>query len=167
VCLIILLYDFFWYKQAPSHKLNMFRGFLVLKTQYFGSFGCCLSSIFTETGHIIQKRLAGTQRKPVLTNRRKITHGAVYANMAQLISLCCAALPPNGQLAYWYSGRLPVYTCRSAVRFLGILFRLSSFSILPFIRNIPLIQFNANLVIICICSSDFNPLYIRIEGRRT
>ena len=62
-----------------------------------------------------KKRLTATRRKPVLTNRRAITHGACVIATLTWCSLyqCFAALPPNGQLAYWYSGRLPVY--RSAV----------------------------------------------------
>jgi len=83
---------------------------------------------------VCKKRLAGTRRKPVFT---MITHGAwrcIYTLTWCSLYQFFAALPPNGQLAYWYSCHLPVY--RSVVWFLGcviiyfkILFCLSSFSI--------------------------------------
>jgi len=47
---------------------------------------------------------------------------------------CFAALPPNGQLAYWYCSRLPVY--RSAVRFLGLIIVLWNFVPFKFAFNI-------------------------------
>ena len=61
----------------------------------------------------IKKRLTGARLKPVV-NRRAITHGAraLYIYTLTWCSLyqCFAALPPDGQLAYWYSDRWPVYT---------------------------------------------------------